>query len=871
MFPCIPRLVLVAAIYCGLFGLQQAAAAEVPKLPAATKTRVQFSRDVEPILSSRCHACHGPQQQMNGLRLDRQEDALRGGYSGPVILPGNSANSKLIHLVAGVREDLVMPPVGERLTAREIAVLRAWIDQGAEWPQGETAVATADKAASEKVEHWSFHPLRRPPLPAVRNRAWVRNPIDAFVLAKLETEGIEPSPEADKATQIRRLSLDLIGLPPSPEEVAEFLSHKGPGAYERLVDQLLDSPHHGEKWAQHWLDLARYADSDGYEQDLPRPHAWRYRHWVIKALNRDMPFDQFTIEQIAGDLLPQATVEQKVATGFQRNNLKNREAGVNLKQFRFEEVVDRTNTVGTVWLGVTVGCAQCHDHKYDPLFQKDYYRLLAFFNNLEEVIIEAPLAGEWGPYLQALPEYDRKRRQLLAQYNVPQLQPPWEARLLEAKAHPGKWPDWDVTHINMRVNIDGTDRILETDPARRSQREAYLVTKFFIKNYRRVLSRERYQELGFEELLEKLDELDASFPALSQARGVAENPNAGKTHIHIRGQWDRPGIEVEPGTPDFLSASTLQGKPTRLDLARWLVSGENPLTARVTVNRIWQEHFGRGLVVTSDNFGAQGEPPSHPALLDWLGSEFIGRGWSLKQLHKLIVMSATYRQSSHVGPEWLSRDPNNALLARQSRLRLPAESIRDSALAVSGLLNPAIGGKSVRPPLPGEVAKLGYGNGIEWKDSQGQDRYRRGLYTHFQRSVPYPFLMNFDTPDRSTTACRRERSNTPLQALNLLNDPVFYEAAQALAARILQQARSGDFLPALDYAFRLCLARRPTVREQEQLSGYFHQQKQMLEQYVGATEALFPPKLEGVERTQAAAWVGLSRILLNLDEFITRE
>ena len=812
---------------------------------------------------------------MNGLRLDGRQAALKGGYSGRVIVPGNSAESKLIRLVAGLDAKIVMPPVGEKLTAEEVGLLRGWIDQGAEWPealmtQAEGAGADESGAGSD---HWAFQPLEKPRLPRADNNAWVRNGVDAFVLARLESEGIEPSPVAEKTTLARRLSLDLTGLPPSPELVEEFVSDSSSDAYERLADRLLESQHYGEKWAMHWLDLARYADSDGYEKDLTRPHAWRYRHWVINAFNNDLPFDQFTIDQIAGDLVPNATVEQRVAAGLHRNTLKNREGGVNVEQYRFEETIDRANTVGTVWLALSVGCAQCHDHKYDPTTQKDYYRFFAFFNSIDEVNIDAPLAGEFGPYLAARPEHMRKRREILAKHKVAELQPPWEAKLHEAAANPGRWTDWDLTYDVLPLQMDKGHQVFRKSPGQRTDREAYEFTKLFLRNYGRVVPEERYKELGFKEAFDQLNALDDETAALSRARSVEERSEPRTTHIHIRGGWDREGREVSPGTPAFLPPpKTSSGStPTRLDLANWIVSRDNPLTARVAVNRIWQEYFGRGIVLTSENFGTQGEKPSHPELLDWLATGFMDQGWSLKKLHKTIVTSATYRQSSNHRPELKQRDPGNVLLARQSRMRLAGELIRDSALSVSGLLYPKIGGKSVRPPQPEGVAALGYSGQVKWEQSEGKDAYRRGLYVHFQRAVPYPFLMNFDSPDMSATECRRERSNTPLQALNLLNDEVFFESARAFGARVLQDSPGDDFPGRLDYAYRLALARPPSATEQERLLGFYLEQKQKLETDPEKRDALFAAALEGVPQVEAAVWVAVSRVVLNLDEFITRE
>ncbi len=863
---------LLPAVLALAFTAPSALGAE-GELPPAAERQVDFSRDIQPLLESRCVVCHGPAQQMNGLRLDRGADALKGGNAGPVIEPGNSAQSKLIHLVAGVGQKVIMPPAGPKLSGEEVGLLRAWIDQGAHWAETAADAESDLSSAPKEPTHWSFRQLQRPELPAVEKSSWIRNHVDSFVLARLEAEGIEPSPEAPRATLARRVSLDLTGLPPDPAVVEGFVADRRPDAYERLVDELLESEHFGERWARPWLDLTRYADSDGYEKDRTRPHAWRYRHWVIHALNRDMPFDRFTIEQIAGDLLPRAGVEQRVASGMHRNTLKNREGGVNIEQYRFEETIDRANTVGTVWLGLSVGCAQCHDHKYDPVTQKDYYSFYAFFNSIEEVDIDAPLAGEMGPYLAARPDRDRTRREILAKHRVHELQPPWEAKLLEAAKSPGKWTDWDLSYDVLPLYMDRGHQVLAAPPSERDPLDAYTLTRFFLKNYKRVIPKQHYEELGFEEADKTLQTIDDDFPGLSRAQSVADLADPRPTHIHIRGGWDRPGLPVEPDTPGFLPALGFagEGTPTRLDLAKWLVSRDNPLTARVTVNRIWQEYFGRGLVVTSENFGTQGEKPSHPKLLDWLAVEFMEQGWSLKKLHKQIVMSATYRQSSNDRPDLKEKDPGNVLLAQQSRLRLPAELIRDGALAASGLLDPTIGGPSVKPPQPEGVAALAYAGQVKWRTSAGSDAYRRGLYIHFQRAVPYPFLMTFDSPDMQVTQCRRERSNTPLQALNLLNDGVFFESAQALAARVLQQAPAQNCTGRLDYAYRLTLARRPTGREQERMLAFYHEQTERLAHAPELRAALFPAAIEDRTPLETAAWTALARVVLNLDEFITRE
>ena len=867
-----PRLAALAILLVPLAGLAQQQA-----LPPVADVKVDFAKDIGLLLESRCQGCHSAQLQSNGLRLDSRDALLMGGYSGPAIRPGNSAESKLIHMVSGLEKGIVMPPAGDRLTADQIGLLRAWIDQGAEWPAApasEPPAAEAEPASRPLATHWAFQPIARPQPPNSGSPGRAKNMIDRFILARLAQEGIEPSPEAGKRTLIRRLGLDLLGLPPEPKDVARFLAGDSLEAYERLVDRLLESPHYGEKWAMHWLDLARYADSDGYEKDYVRPHAWRYRHWVINALNADMSFRQFTIEQIAGDLLPGAAVEQKVATGFHRNTLKNREGGVKIEQFRFEETVDRANSVGTVWLGLTLGCAQCHDHKYDPLTQKEYYNFFAFFNNLDEVDIDAPLAGEMGPYLAALPNYREQREALLAEAGVPELQAAWEEKMKLARANPGKWTDWDHAYDALQKYLDGSDRIVDKDPSDRTRKEVDDLADHFVKNYHRVITKERRKQLDFEGLRKKLIALKDDFPAVSEAQTVAESDLHRKTHIHIRGDWRNTGRGVAADLPSFLPAAytdrASEAGLTRLDLARWIVSRDNPLTARVIVNRVWQEYFGAGLVATSENFGTQGEEPSHPELLDWLARDFMDHGWSLKHLHKRIVMSATYRQSSKARPALDAIDAGNRLLARQSRLRLPGELVRDSALAVSGLLYPKIGGTSVRPPLPEGLAELAYGSSLEWNESEGRDRYRRGLYILFQRSVPYPQLMNFDVSERTVTECSRERSNTPLQSLNLLNDPVFVEAAQALAVRLLTQG-GGAFDDRLRYAFDLTLARPPKPTELEAMNQYYRKQTGILEEDLESARQMFPLDLPGVSPLEGAAWVGVSSVLLNLDEFITRE
>jgi hypothetical protein len=825
--------------------------------------KVDFTRDIAPLLAKRCELCHGAQQQMSGLRLDQKEAALKGGNSGKDIIPGNSAGSRLIRLVSGM-ESKVMPPVGAPLTAAEIGLLRAWIDQGAVWPAQQTGVKGST--------HWAFQKITRPKPPVVHDTAWPRNAIDNFILANLESKSIKPSPEASKATLLRRVSLDITGLPPTPEEVESFLHDDRPDAYERVVERLLQSPHYGEKWARYWLDLARYADSDGYEKDRSRPWAWRYREWLIDALNRDMPFDRFTVEQLAGDLLPERNVDTLVATGFNRNTLTNREGGTDPEQFRDEQVLDRAATLGTVWLGLTVGCAQCHNHKFDPISQKEFYQLTAFFNTQEEVNVPAPLPGEVGPYLAARKEYDEKRKAALEEYRIPQVEADWEDKLRYASLHPTEHDDWSFAYGEFTHNIDSAKKVLFKDPAARTELQQNAMIDYFISSCGNLYPKQYCTDLKLGELRTKLNAINAKLPPYSYAPVLVENDTPPKTYIHVKGDWRDRGEEVQPGTLAILPPLPAGQKPSRLVLARWLVSQENPLTARVAVNRIWQEVFGRGIVNTSEDFGTQGDLPSNPALLDWLASEFRGdANWSMKQMVKLMVTSATYRQSANARPELQASDPDNTMLARMSRPRLPAELIRDEALYAAGLLDLRIGGKSVKPPQPKGVAELSYAGSVKWEESTGADRYRRGLYVHFQRTTPYPQLMNFDAPSSNLACTRRERTNTPLQALNLLNDPVFFEAAQGLAFRVMHEAPAGSFRDKLNYAFEVTLGRQPSAHEAERLGTYFDDTLHKLGSTPETVTALFPNRLEGTPQTDAAAWVELSRVLLNLDEFITKD
>jgi hypothetical protein len=838
---------------------------ETRELPPAATGRMDFKRDIQPIFARACLSCHGAKKQKAGLRLDSGRAALEGSYAGPIIKPRDALRSRLLQVVAGLDPDFKMPPRGNPLTRVEIGRLRAWIEQGAPWP------ADAGVPAIRKPTHWAFLPVKRPAVPPVSHSAWLRNEIDAFILARLEKERIHPAPEADNTTLIRRLSLDLIGLPPSPTEVEAFVRDERPDAYERLVDRLLASPHYGERWGRHWLDLARYADSNGFEKDRERPHAWRYRHWVIAALNRDLPFDRFTIEQLAGDLLPRATVDQKVATGFHRNTLTNEECGVDKEQFRVEQTVDRVNTTATVFLGLTLGCAQCHDHKYDPLSQREYYQFFAFFNGLDEKDIIAPLPGEGEPYRKAKAEFDRMKADLeggLADFKQKQL--------------PGNQEKWErgLTPGEIRKLPKNIRTILAVPARKRTPKQNQTLAAYYGP-----------MDMTLGILTAILDDHLKKAPTISMGPVLVEGKGR-QTHILLRGDFLKPGARVHPAVPAVLHplhirdlsfrvrSSTRNDKPdksvlrhpNRLDLARWLVDLANPLTARVAVNRLWQHHFGRGLVRTSEDFGTRGEKPSHPELLDWLATELVRRQWSQKAMHRLIVLSAAYRHSSAVRPDQAKRDPHNLLLTRQNRLRLEAEAIRDAALTASGLLYRAIGGPSVRPPQPDGIAEITFSDHGKWIDSKGPARYQRGLYTFFRRTSPYPTFLTFDAPDASLACTRRRRSNTPLQALVLLNDSVYVEAAQALARRILRE-ETGSIPARIRHAFHLCLARAPSQREVHRLAALFAAQWTLCKADRKAA-ALLAGKGPIPERTsieELASWVGVARIVMNLDEFITRE
>jgi hypothetical protein len=959
-----------------------------------------FERDVRPILTKNCIRCHGPEKQESGLRVDSVARLLQGGDRGPAIVPGKSGESLLIRALSGTDELERMPAESDPLSVDRIAVLKQWIDEGAKPPAGEVIASRVNS------DHWSFRPVVRPPLPTVSEPSWCRAPIDRFIRARLERESLSPSDEATRATLIRRLFFDLVGLPPRPDDVDAFLGDSNPDAYDRVVDRLLASPHHGERWGRHWLDQARYADSHGFTIDGPRS-IWKYRDWVIAAINRDLPFDQFTIEQIAGDLLPSATTDQIIATGFHRNTLINQEGGTDPEQFRVEAVVDRVNTTGAVFLGLTIGCAQCHSHKYDPVSQREYYELFAFFNQCDEPNILAPTPvqamqlSRLKSELAAVEVQLRDNAATAASHSSNAgwtLLDPTEFRSaggamfvrlddqsllvtgdspatdtytiaaetslrgitavrIEALTHdslPKRGPglsetgnfvlnsfklaaaprsggeprdvaigqafadeaaknrplalaldndpksSWTVTVKPGEPNRDhaatfvfaepiggdgGTRLVFTCEHNDLVVRSAFGRVQFWATAAPReaviaedevrgilAIPAEKRNRSQQEQLSKHLASIDPKLAKLVAQRDdlkrrerelvgqisttmvmrQCREPRA--THVHLRGDFLRKGARVQPGVPGVFPAIAIDPqKRDRLTLARWLVGADNPLTPRVTVNRLWQRYFGAGLVETENDFGIQGSLPSHGELLDWLARELVARSWSQKEMHRLVVTSAAYRQSSKIRQDADRIDPRNRLLWRQARLRLDAEVIRDAALAASGLLARKIGGPSVFPPQPQGVYRFTQQD-KQWRESQGEDRYRRGLYTFFFRSSPHPMLTTFDAPGGNATCTRRLPSNTPLQALTMANDRGLLEIADGLATTLTREG-SADEGARIEMAFRLCLSRSPLPQEAARLSEFVDEQRRSAQS----------------GHDDRAVWSSVARVLFNLDEFITRE
>jgi len=979
---------------------------------------LSFAREIQPILARKCYACHGPDEgdRQADLRLDVRDAAVEYG----AIVPEDSGNSSMIERIFSDDPDLRMPPphAHDQLTEEEKQKLRQWIDAGAKYEA-----------------HWAFTPPTRPELPKVKNGDWPRNGIDYFVLARLEQAGLSPAPEADRYTLIRRLSLDLTGLPPSPEEVDEFINDQSPRAYEKLVDRLLASPRYGEKWARLWLDLARYADTNGYEKDRARD-IWPYRDWVIRAINDDMPFDQFTIEQLAGDLLPDPTIDQLVATGFHRNTMLNEEGGIDPLEYRYYAMVDRVATTGTVWMGMTIGCAQCHSHKYDPISHTDYFRFMALMNNADEpdqilpdetvtkkraklqARIEKLQQGLTEQYQASISPADNetvedvhherftawlKDQQQKAidwtvveptamQTNLPRLEvledgslfstgditkrdlfeltfdlssfnePITGLRLevlpddrLPARGpgrafYEGRKGDFFLSEVTAKQNdeqrtfnagsasygkisigsgtaeaanvFDNNGSTGWSTSGREGESHQLLLTfaepvspdallnleMLFERHFAASLGRFRIsfttdkkpleaksydaateallassidglteadreqierlfllQTPELEKTRKQIEQLRNQMPEYPTTMVMRERPedNPRPTHRHHRGEFLNPEEEVSAGIP-LLFPQIETAEPSRLALANWLVSEENPLMSRVVVNRQWQTLFGYGLVRTPSDFGTQSEPPTHPELLDWLAVEFRERGWSRKQLHRLIVTSATYRQTSDVPAEQYQRDPDNRLLARGPRFRVSAETIRDTMLHASGLLSDKMFGPGVYPPQPESVVALAYGN-EKWPTSTGEDRYRRSLYTFIKRTAPFAAFTTFDGPTGETCTVQRDRSNTPLQALTLLNDEMYLEMARAMASDVTGSVSSPSDV--IQEMFRRLVTRPATEAEMQTILAYYERQQAHLKDDPAAVKAVTG---KDDSDSTAAAWILTARLLMNLDEVITK-
>lgn len=798
----------------------------------AQPAKVDFNRDIRPILSGRCSQCHGPDEKARkaGLRLDMRETALKELKSGNrALVPGDPAKSELIARVTATDATDAMPPAkaGKRLTDAEVARLRQWIEQGANYSQ-----------------HWSYVKPLRAPSPTVQDKSWPQTPLDYFILARLEKEGLKPAAAADRFALFRRVAVDLTGLPPTIDEADAFAKDQRPDAYEKVVDRLLASQAYGERWAQVWLDLARYADSQGYANDPDRT-IWRWRDWVIDALNENMPFDRFTVEQLAGDLLPNPTPMQLVATGLHRNTLTNTEGGTTVEEFRSAAVVDRVVTTMQVWMGTTINCCQCHNHKYDPLSQKEFYQLYAIFNNTQD-----NNGGDDAPTLRAAMAGREKEFT------------EFDAQLAEAR----KKLDAETQKLDARA----AKTVPQLTDALPSAAGKIIARDGKIKD--RLLTYVRSSSPTWTKLNAQVVELTPKQQAVSTTTPILREGTPRPTHIHIRGNFLDKGEAVTAGLPAVFPQPA-KGEPmNRLTLAKWLVNPENPLTARVTVNRFWEELFGVGIVETSEEFGIQGDLPSHPELLDWLATEYVRLGWDTKKFLKMIVMSAAYCQSSQSTPEKLQKDSFNRLLSRGPRVRLSAEAVRDQALFVSGLLSPKMHGPPVQPPKPNFGLTAAFGGTTDWQPSAGEDKYRRAVYTRIRRNAPYPSMTTFDAPERTACNIRRIRTNTPLQALVTLNDPVYIESAQALARGI--SGRPGDAKARVSYAFRRVLTRPPTEAEVARLVEVFEKARdKYLKDPVAAnamaTKPLGPPPA-GANVAELAAWTVVGNVLLNLDETLAK-
>ncbi|MGB1129867.1 MAG: PSD1 and planctomycete cytochrome C domain-containing protein [Haloferula sp.] len=802
---------------------------------------ISFNESIRPILSNACYACHGPdeEERKGDLRLDTREGAMEDlGKGFHAVVPGDPDKSELIYRILSDDEDEVMPPAdfGKRLTEEEIELLKRWVEQGAPYEK-----------------HWSYQAPKRPAVPASDERSV----IDFFVQQRLKAEQLEPSPEAERRVIARRVALDLTGLPLTAEEADTFAEDDSDDAYEKLVDGLLERPTFGEHWARMWLDLARYADSAGYADDPVRT-IWAFRDYVIRSFNENKRFDQFTIEQLAGDLLPNPSQEVLVATAFHRNTQTNSEGGTDDEEYRNVAVVDRVNTTGQVWLGTTLACAQCHTHKYDPITHEDYFRMFAIFNNTED----SDKKNEQ-PILELMSDEQRRLRDQragkLAELEN-ELKHPDEAYHERFKA-------WVESQRSGQSGDKLPDKLADLlAKENRNGGEEKRLRDFYNKH-----DPWAKEQLGRIAEAKKL--LDAARPATTVPimRELAEGRRR-KTHIQIRGNFLDHGKEVGPGFPEALHQAPADEDLDRLALAKWIVDPAHPLTSRVIVNRFWEKIFGVGLVATSEEFGSQGEPPSHPELLDWLALEFIDSGWDVKALLKQMVMSATYRQDSTVTAGMAERDPDNRLLARGPRFRLTAEMVRDQSLLIAGLLSSKMYGAPVQPPQPELGVKVAFGGGVDWKTSAGEDRYRRGLYTRWRRSNPYPSMVAFDAPTREVCAVRRDRTNTPLQAFVTLNDPVFIEAAQGLARRMAED--ESEVVERVRRGYQLCFGRLPGEAELERLLTLYQTAHEQYSAAPADAEKLATDPLgpipDGSDAIELAALTVVGNVLLNLDEMLMK-
>ncbi len=823
-------------------------------LAGGTGDKVDYNRDVRPILAANCYACHGPDARLRKarLRLDQKDGALgelRGGRH--AIVPGDPSMSSLVQRISSADEDEVMPPPdsGKELSPAQIETLRRWIEEGAAWS-----------------DHWAYVPPARHAPPGVALESWPSRPVDRFILARLEKEGLQPSPEADRVTLLRRLSFDLIGLPPAPAAVDAFLSDTSEAAWEKQVDRLLRSPHYGERMAVFWLDLVRFADTRGFHSDNPR-NVHPYRDYVIGVFNENLPFDQFTIEQLAGDLLPEPTLQQRLATCYNKLNQTTEEGGAQAGEYEAKNSSDRVRNVSAVWMGATLGCAECHEHKFDPYAAGDFYRMAAFFADIKEPAITDRDQGIPLP----TPEEDRRLGQLEAQLaslekELADLAPERAQRLARAQS------EWEKDALgDAPLKADGLPpeirAALEIPAGERDEKQKASLAAHY-RSIAPELAPEREELAG---LRREKEELEARIARCLVS--VAGDPRV--VRILTRGNWmDTTGDAVQPAIPAYFGRlETGERRANRMDLARWLVSPANPLTARVFVNRLWKLFFGVGISRRLDDLGAMGEPPVHPALLDWLAVEFMESGWDVKHMVKLLVMSSTYRQSSVVTADLRERDPYNRLLARQSRWRLDAEMVRDNALAVSGLLSLRVGGPSVKPYQPdGYWMHLNFPKRT-WTADEGERLYRRGLYTWWQRSFLHPSLMAFDAPSREECSAERPRSNIPQQALVLLNDPTYVEAARVFAYGALREGGE-TARDRIRWAMRRAVSRSPVPEEIAVLADLYEEHRAQYEadpraavELLAVGEAAVP---DGIAPAELAAWTSVARAILNLHETVTR-